>query len=131
MMNSVYCTFLKLLLATSLAVTPVSGALAAMDSGSAQPVQDAAAEPCHQSGHEQTATDTPEIIPMMAPCGCCDDDCSCADDSACRHEMASPVLALPTELTANHTMAQRIFIAALPYTYNSVRSPPDTPPPNA
>jgi len=130
MMNSAFRTFLNLLLAVSLAVTPLSTALAAMDTGSEQHTHSAAAESCHH-GHEQTVADTQEEAPMMAPCSCCGDDFSCPDDNTCNHKTASPVDTQLIDSTANHDMAPRLIITALPCTYSSLNSSPDTPPPLA
>jgi len=131
MMNSAFRTFLNLLLATSLAVAPVHAALAAQDTGSGQHTQSAATDSCHQSGHEHNAADTPEEAPVMASCSCCGDDDSCPEDTDCDLKTASPVNTLPIDSTANHDMAPRLFITALPYTYSSLTSSPDTPPPLA
>ncbi|MCK5480791.1 MAG: hypothetical protein KAJ06_06580 [Gammaproteobacteria bacterium] len=59
---------MNLLLVTSLAVTPVYVVLAtAMDTSSEHPAQSAATEPCHQSVHEQTATNRQVETTMMPP----------------------------------------------------------------
>ena len=109
-MKPILRIFLDLLLAVSLAVTPVGVALAAIDAGNDQPAHNVTTEPCHQSGQKQASTVIPEKASMIAP---------------------SPTSALPTSLTANPVMASHLFVTALPDSYKSLRLPPDSPPPLA
>lgn len=129
-MNIVFRVFLNLLVAVSLAATPLSASVAAMQTTAEKPESSMSMEPCHESGqvHEAHA-DTPQAVATKAAEDCCDGDCCCPDNTGCYTNALLSVIAIPAGFTAFPPFSAASLKAALQASFSSLNPVPDSPPP--
>lgn len=132
-MNFAVQTILNLFLVVSLAVMPLSAALAAINAGNNIAMHSTAdAEPCHDVMQDKIPNSSQQIHPdssMTGPCDCCGTDCGCPDSAGCHGVVTLLVTALPRQPMAVSLQARDIFAATVKNDYLNCYLSPESHPP--
>ena len=129
-MKSVFRTLLNVLLLVSLAIMPVAGALAAVQTGDYLSADNGeGVMPCPHASRDKSRVSGQKAVSLKTACTCHVDDCSAMGNGSCQHTAVSSFAVLLPATLRFPVLASNPVRAIVQDRHTGLSVPPESPPP--